>query len=397
MTKKEGFLKNEYCDWFNNKKKKTSGQNTYRPYAECIFDRLFENNEDVPLKDVPPFERDYTFYVPALLLAGKQELSKKLLACVYADVCLNYKSKEFTYFKSYCGFIASIAKRIKKTKRINKDKLTLNESESEKLNRELPNISTYLENRQVWVVEDKIARSLKAIDGGKNTTFKELFNIRINSWGRPNFPLDIIKKVFGEKNTYMSDWVNQIRDNIEVVISDSGERIKLNNIKAFDFRKSINEVWAIVQNEKHIVYTPLANSGYKKMEVQDLRYISIDHECPLDTIVRSIRENESEIQKICDYCEKPPNGDIGLLLENSDIEKLKKELTFVRKATSYVLMDTSQNSSKSNNTPVIQVVPEKEGFKYIVAEDVVGEKGHTYRVYFTDKDKTMRLEMMNGE
>ena len=362
-------LKKEFLTWLQ-KKKNIGKPGTY----VSDIQRILEKHKN-------KYVQKYLHYVPALLFIEKKEMAKQLLACVYADACYSNESKYVSYLKRYCEFLA-------KSKKM--PKVPLNDNE-------LQDIKDYLDSRQVWIVEDKVAKNLKAIGGDKASTFNELFNIRIYSWGRPNFPLDIIKKEI-ENDNFMSDWVGQIRNCIEVVIDKSGKRTKLNNIKAFDFRKHEQIVYAIEkQDVKYTVFTPLADSNdYKEMKIAKLGEMSIDHEYPLDAIVKSIARGEgSELQKIIAKDCYGKDYDVSDNPLHIDKDKLKEEMTIVRKATSYVLMAQSENSRKSNYTSFKRIIIEKNGFKYIVAENVVGIDNNLYRVYFTDKDATMKLEPMN--
>ena len=255
----------------------------------------------------------------------------------------------------------------------------------------------------MWVVEDRIARCLKTIAGDNKSTFQELFNIRIYSWNRPNFPLDLIKKVFKRENkSYMEKWVKSIRNNIKVITSKSGDYIPLEDIKAFDLQRERERdpyrVKLIVYAKKYDVWTPLANGDYMKMYVKGLEFISIDHKYPLDSIVKSIiRRDNTELEKIVSiYFADPKLKNTNLDTIDVDEEILEKEMDEIKEVTSYILMDRNENSRKSNISSFLWYEIDGCDKKFIVAENII-HHGKKYRVIFTGKDETKRLERMNNK
>ena len=393
----EFLYKDWFCNWFNdNVKRKTSNDKVCNPYTEGIV-KLLKSQ-----RGIHDFVQSYTYYVPALLLQGEHVLAKQLLACVYADACIFESSKSISYFKCYCKFIAK--EFIKKAGNVPSVQL-----KDSKLNE----IKAYLNNRQVWILDPKFANILKIIGGDKMPTFRDLFNIRIYSWGRPCFPLDDIKKIINlhekinknrveKKDSFMINWVNNIRDSINVYVDINGRSIKLKEITAIELRRDNVDkqfhVFAIRHGvEPAIVHSPLANSSdqYKKMEVNNLDEVSIDHEYPLDSIVRCVMENESSIlRSIADkYQSDPKYKYTESDLQDLDVESLKKEMTEIREATPYRLMERGLNSSKSNNTSFVRYKNMNGYRKFIVAENILDEKsGKICWVYFTDKEKTKRIE-----
>ena len=377
-------LKNDFLFWLKNIKNLKSYQN----YASDI--------KEID-KNVDQIVQDYLYYVPALL-SDNRILAQQLLACVYADICL-YRPSILSYFKKYCEFLVS---------NLN----TIIETEGQLNNSERENIINYLEKRQVWILDDKTAKHLKTIAGNKKSTFNELFNIRINSWGRPNFPLKIIKNVLkGETVTvksgkneltmsFMTYWVRGILNSIKV-ITGTDKSILLKNVKAFDLQREDKEekfrVKAITDNKENpVIWTPLARGGFCEMEVDGLEYISIDHEYPLDAIVRSIvRKGDTELGKISDTYKNDPKFEstsLECLIKSVDKEALKTEMEKISTITDYYLMDRNENSSKSNNTD-FQWFEEVDGeIWFIVAEDVEDADGEKYMVYFTKSDKSKKLK-----
>jgi len=337
---KEFPYKEWFCNWFNaNVKRKTSDDKACNPYAEGIC-KLLKNQPNIP-----DFEREYSYYVPALLLRGERDLAKKLLACVYADVCVYENSKSLSYFKCYCKFIAKefIKKEVDGTSVQLED-------------RKLKKIKTYLNIREVWIIDKNLANYLKIIDGVK--PLKELFSIRIEKWKRSYFHLDTIIKVFKKtKPFYMRKWKKDIRECIKVIVApplESDDFIQYKDVKAFELRRKNGKEYFSVEiidkkNKKHIVWTPLANGNRSEMRVNRMDDITIDHDYPLELIVKGIiQRGNSEIEKIA----KIATTDIKtkIIIPNEiNIEKLIKEMEEIKKATSYTLMLRSENAKKSNN------------------------------------------------
>lgn len=332
----ELLYKDWFCNWFNdNVKRKTSNDKACNPYIEGIG-KLLKSQ-----RCIPDFEQGYTYYVPALLLRGERVLAKQLLACVYADACIFESAKSISYFKCYCKFIA---KEFTKEE-VNVPSVQLEDSK-------LKEIKAYLNNRQVWILDKMMASYLKTVDGDK--TLKERYTIRIEKWGRSYFPLDSIKAIFKKANNlFIRKWKIDIRDNIKVIITPPNDYIPFKDIKAFNMQrrnaKDMFEVEVIDKKyNKNIVWTPLANGNYAEMKVARMDDISIDHENPLDSIVKGIiNRGNSEIEKISNIS----NTDIknGLIdLHDVNIDKLMEEMEEIKKGTSYVLMSRSENSRKSN-------------------------------------------------
>ena len=334
----EFLYKDRFCTWFNNNvKRKTSNDKACNPYAEGIGKLLKSQRR------IPDFEQDYTYYVPALLLRGERVLAKQLLACVYADACIFESAKSISYFKCYCKFIA---KEFAK-KEVNGPSVQLKDSK-------LKEIKAYLNNRQVWVLDKTMASYLKTIHKEKN--LKERYTIRIEKWGRSYFPLDSIKAIFRKVNPlYIHKWKYDIRDNIKVVITPPNDYIPFKDVKAFIMkRKNAKDMFDVEvidkKCNKNIVWTPLANGNFAEIKVTCMDNISIDHEIPLDSIVKGIiNRGNSEIEKISNISSTDIKNEL-IDLHDVNIDKLMEEMEEIKKGTSYILMSRSENSRKSNKT-----------------------------------------------
>ena len=364
----------EFQDWLVAKKSITK-PDTYVSDVRTLLQGL---------ASVDKYEMDFTVYVPALIAYGRADLAKQVLACVYADACLYCHSQKLSYFKRYCEFLACKPTKIK-----SEIDIKLEEAE-------LKDIERLLEKRQVWVCDNTIARYLKRIAGDKKSTFEELLNIRIYSWQRPVFPLDTIKKILkDDKDDYMTTWVNEIRQQIKVYISKERDFIELKKVRAFDFcRGKEKTLYAIIDNKKEIVYTPFADDEkeFEPMRVTDLKDVSIDHDLPLDSIVKSILRNKNSVlKKVVEEYANDPKLEYGEM--EIDKKALKKEMDEIRQATTYSLMERCENSRKSNNTNFLWFEKKGKNNIYIVADNVIGNDGETYRIYFTDKDRTKRMEL----
>lgn len=375
--KQEFIMRKSFCEWFEKSEKRNKSKNgASRPYAEGISSLLIKVNNNYP-----DFEREYYNYAPALIAHGERILAKQLLACVYADVCELYKiSKPLSYFRKYCKYLS---------KNKNWSSVKKHFSLSDEKKRE---VEEYLGQREVWICDYKLGKLLKSIARDKKPTFIELFNIRISSWGRPNFPLDAIKKIIGSK--FMSAWTKAIRDNIEVYISERKEPISLKNVYAFDFHKG-DCVYVVLSGSRHILLTPTPDDNLDIMNADRMEDVSIDHEYPLDFIVKNLKSEKQKptmIEEVASLYENNPVFDANEL-RGIDIMSLQHEMDEIREATPYRLMQRGMNSSKSNSTSFLRYEKEKGYRKFIVVENVVDEITHKrYRVYFTDKDKTKRLE-----
>lgn len=395
MSNEHFLFRDEYLTWLRDVKKLKSFKN----YVSDIK-TIHENTDQ--------FVQNYLYYVPTLILTGERKLAEQLLACVYSDACM-YRSSILSYLEKYFDFCILLANEG------NKNSKAIEEKDIDDLKTNLNSIKNYLSNRQVWIVNQKIANKLRNIGGDKKPTFRDLFNIRIYSWRRPCFPLDAIKKIInlheeinkkGRKNnsSFMPNWVNSIRDSINVYVCINGklESIKLKEITAIELRRDNVDkqfhVFAIRDGvESAIVLTPLANNSdeYGKMKVNNLDEVSIDHEYPLDSIARNVMENECSVLRCIaeKYQSDPKYKYTESDLQDLDVELLKREMIEVRKATPYRLMERGLNSSKSNNTSFLRYEGAVGERIFIVAENVVDENtGKKYRVYFTEKDKTKRLE-----
>ena len=101
---------------------------------------------------------------------------------------------------------------------------------------------------------------------------------------------------------------------------------------------------------KNIVWTPLANGNFAEIKVTCMDNISIDHEIPLDSIVKGIiNRGNSEIEKISNISSTDIKNEL-IDLHDVNIDKLMEEMEEIKKGTSYILMSRSENSRKSNKT-----------------------------------------------
>lgn len=230
-----------------------------------------------------------------------------------------------------------------------------------------------------------------------------LFNIRIRSWNRYNFPLDLIREILkrnGEAE-FMREWVDNIRNNILIYTDEKGVNpIKWENLLAIELFPQMNaglkEVYAIKANGERLrVYTPCADGGFEKMTVSELKEITIDHLIPLDFIINQLKVKDNTLKTIIAEFEKHREKAIDSdEVRKIDIEKLKKSMTDIRTSTDYRLMTKSENSKKGNNTNYMRYVKEQNGrYIFIMAEKLHlnQDDGKEYYVCFTSDDGKPKL------
>ena len=361
-------LKDIYEEWLSKGKNRITQPNNYIEGVQNLFSSR---------PSYPAFVREYYNCVPSLIAIGERVLAKQLLACVYAD---SFLEKKMSYFKKFCAFLAD--------KREQRHFITTDDIQ-------VGIIEEYLRRRQVWITDNELANKLKTIACDNQSTFKNLFYLRIRSWDRPNFPLKVIFDLLDQN--YTNKWVGDIYKSILVLSPE--ETFSLSDIIALDFQrdseKELFKVFAIVRHggvcTKHVVLTPLSDESKEPipMLVKGLEDVSIDHKWPLDSIVKNIY---GELGKVVSAVNNYKENALTYLNGTINVKQLRNNLETVKKATSYVLMDRGENSRKSNNSPFSKLIVEGDVIKFIVAENVIDKDGKTYYVYFTNKDETKRLK-----
>ena len=238
---------------------------------------------------------------------------------------------------------------------------------------------------------------------GHKLSIKNLFNIRIRSWNRPNFPLDLIRDILKQnrKDDYMREWVDTIRNNILIYTNKIGENpIKWKDLLAIELvsykRLGNKEIYAIkTTGERLKVYTPCADGIFREMIVSDLKEITIDHLIPLDFVVNQLKAKYTSLKTIVDEYEKYREKTINsVAFLKIDIEELEKAMTEIGETNIYRLMTKKENSKKGNNTNYKRYVKTDKGdYIFIMAEGLHLESDniHDYYIYYTSNDSEPKL------
>ena len=232
-------------------------------------------------------------------------------------------------------------------------------------------------------------------DEGDNNRFWHSMQSRLDSWKRVYFPLDIINCLI-KSNTVKSTWKDKIYECIDFLASDGNYYNIVNGgVSRLIFRRtSENEpfmVHAEMNNGKELrVMTPCADGSLRPMMVTNTRQVSVDHEIPLDIMIRIILEEypkiKPELDKLILARKKHPKESPTAVIEAEGLNKdtvnvdllvdLKKE---VLKDTICVLMEQGENSKKSNIVTFKKykrIDSDKKIFKLIVAEQVKNPKDY---------------------
>ena len=360
------------------------GNTPYKDFGACMrgLRRLFDKCECIPL-----YEKECFFYVPSLMASNHKDLAMKLLTCTYADILPTVESQNISFFKRYCRFIRKANVAIDNIEPLDED--TLN------------SIRECLQNREVWICDPDFSGIFRVEDTDK--TLWQLFRIRVLSWNRRYFPLDFIKKVLNkrenkEERKIIENWVTETIKGIYVLArndKDEYQEFKLSDVCLFELhRPNLNKSFEVyvIKNEsnkkKLTLMTPLARSEAPKvMEVKGLNDISIDHLIPLELIVRKLRENkQSALRCISDEYEKDSES-AAEVFNNIIIDKLNEELNNICEDAHCRLMQRNENSIKSNNTSYVDYKKEKDGYKFIISEDVLNPADNMrYTIYRTMKN-----------
>lgn len=335
----------------------------------------------------------YEEYIYAFAANEEVDLALQLLAQVYADEYLR---------KSDCAKVKSEFKKIKKYK--HKDDKTLDAKSVS-----ISDVLNELNSRIVWICDNSIKDEHYRDKNGKDcyrNHFWHSLQSRIDSWSRPNFPLNVIRKILD--NEFKKNWKKDIYDRIEV-LSEKG-LIKLMDIAVFDFRKNKEgyEVWIIDNQRNRLrVFTPCANGERKEMSVKETRQVSIDHVIPLDMIIKQLEPKWSEVLKsVCSAKKESPQKPEaaakilrnkyknGKVLE----EQLETLMNKVRDDTWCLVMEQGENSKKSNITPYVRYEKDDNGkYTFIVAEHVVNPNNNKKYTIYMEENLYSGIKMKEEE
>ena len=248
----------------------------------------------------------------------------------------------------------------------------------------------------------------RGYNDGHRMSIKNLFNIRIRSWNRPNFPLDLIRDMLkrnrkdNDEDDPLKEWVDYIRNNIFIYTSENGENpfrwedLLAIELVPYEQAEGDNEVYAIKKNGERLkVYTPCADGKFREMIVSELKEITIDHLIPIDFVVNQLKAKYTFLKTIVDEYKKGQKNAINsFAIQRIDIGELKRAMNEIRETNIYRLMTKKENSKKGNNTDYKRYVKTDEGdCIFIMAENLHldTENEQKYYVYYTSIDREPKL------
>ena len=253
----------------------------------------------------------------------------------------------------------------------------------------------------------------RGYNDGHRMSIKNLFNIRIRSWNRPNFPLDLIRDMLkrnrkdNDEDDPLKEWVDYIRNNILIYTNEKGENpfrwedLLAIELVPYEQAEGDKEVYAIKKNGERLkVYTPCADGKFREMIVSELKEITIDHLIPIDFVVNQLKAKYTFLKTIVDEYKKCQKNAINsVAIQKIDIEELERAMNEIRETNIYRLMTKKENSKKGNNTDYKRYVKTNKGdYIFIMAErlHLESDNEHDYYVYYTSDNREPKLTKGNA-